>query len=175
MADRVTGAFRLFQSGQTGADPPPMPGLVEERPEGEGILDLLGEGGDSGLAPQFAMVTPFGVGSEGQQFRAYGFKYLQTESGLWVPHGLVTLLCTLGAMPGKAGHDVLDTEMICKKIVNQSGTGDDRGDVNAIPIDFNDARVGHVPLDLREGQLMRWTIGILDATSGNLLIQYVGD
>lgn len=63
--------------------------------------------------PTRVFVMPFGVGTAGQTFKAAVVLYYRTQNGLLVPQGAAEFTCTLGALTGVAGQDVLNTEKFC--------------------------------------------------------------
>jgi hypothetical protein len=89
---------------------------------GSGIFNLVP--GGRGLVPEWLLVSFFGAGSDNNTFdsRIIGWDRIGSSPNnvLWVPRILASLSCTVSAMVGVAGQQVVDTDRFVDTIVVNS-------------------------------------------------------
>jgi len=89
---------------------------------GASIIDLGSQGSETQNA---VLLVPYGAGNDNTTFslRVIGWRKLgTTQTALWIPVNLIELACTLSAVTGIAGMDLINTDRFADTITVTTGS-----------------------------------------------------
>lgn len=173
--DFRAGTLKKLYATNTGAATITVPPAVDKEPSGDGYYKI--PKGESG--PQRLLFIPFGTAAANKTFAFIVYVFRQTLphptdpllKPLWIPYPIAAFDCTLGAMTGKAGTYVDNTQFFADTVAASANS------IGSKPSDYDlrspaDDSCASVDVSTYGGLTITalFALGSNQATDANLLV-----
>lgn len=173
--DFRSGSLKKLYAANTGAATITVPAAVDKEPFGDGYYKIP----NRASGPQRLFFIPFGTAANDKTFTFIVYVYRPTIPHptdpllkiLWVPYPIASFDCILGAMTGKAGCYVDNTQFFADTVAASANA------IGSKPSDYDlrspaDDSVGSVDVSTYGGLIITalFALGSSQATDANLLV-----